>query len=309
MALAILILAHKNARQVARLFDVIHRPEDLILLHFERRASAALHRLGLQLAREHSNVVLLRPRAVLWGGYRMIGVQLEAIAAALRRPVPWTHFINLTGQDFPLKPTVEIADYLAARPDTSYVSWFDPVYQPFWNDARERLDRYYFEWPWLDRVLRVRGLGRHLRRILRWQNDLPHITGYRRPWPNFHYYGGANHVILNRAACNYVTSDPAARDVARWLRHSAHANEILFQTVLLNSPLAPTIVNTHLREIDFPPHSPHPRTFTSADFDRLTRSPKFFARKFDETVDARVLDRLTHYLNADVGRARFVAHR
>jgi hypothetical protein len=308
MSLAILILAHKNARQVARLFDVIHRPDDVILLHFERRAAAALHRLGRKLAAAHPNVILLRSRAVLWGGYRMVGVQLEAIAAARRRPEPWTHFINLTGQDFPLKPIAEISAYLAARPATSFVSWFDPVYQNYWSDARDRLARYYFEWPWLDRLLRVPGLGRRLRRLLRWENDLPHLTGYRRPWPDFHYYGGANHVILSRAACDYLTTAPAAREIARWLKHAAHANEILFQTALLNSPLAPTIVNTHLREIDFPPHAPHPRTFTSADFERLARSPKFFARKFDETVDAGVLDRLARRLHGGPGRQRFAAH-
>ncbi|HWA86523.1 MAG TPA: beta-1,6-N-acetylglucosaminyltransferase [Opitutus sp.] len=308
MPLAILILAHKNPRQVARLFEVIHRPEDLIVLHFDRRAPRALHRLGRDLARRHPNVILLRPRVVLWGGYRMVGIQLEAIAAALRSPVAWTHFINLTGQDFPLRPIDEIATYLAARPAASFVSWFDPVFVSVWRDAHDRLARYYIEWPWLDRLLRVRGLGRHLRRLLRWENDLPHLTGYSRTWPDFHYYGGANHVILSRAAGKYVCTSPAARAIARWLRHSSHANEILFQTALLNSPLAPTIVNTHLREIDFPPHAAHPRTFTTADLERLARSPHFFARKFDETVDARVLDALTRRLPPRAGHRRDLAH-
>ena len=308
MALAILILAHKNVRQVARLFDVVHRPDDLVLLHFDRRAPRSLHRLGRELARRHANVILLRPRIVLWGGYRMVGIQLEAIAAALRSPVAWTHFINLTGQDFPLKPISEIAAWLAARPQQSFVSWFDPVFVPTWADARDRLARYYIEWPWLDRLLRIPGLGRRLRRLLRWEKALPHLTGYRRTWPDFHYYGGANHVALHRAACDYLCHSPDARRIIRWLRHSSHANEILFQTTLLNGPLAPTLVNTDLREIDFPPHAAHPRTFTSADLERLAHSPHFFARKFDEAVDARVLDALTHRLQLRSGPRRRPAH-
>jgi hypothetical protein len=117
-----------------------------------------------------------------------------------------------------------------------------------------------------------------------------------RKQPKFHTYGGANHVILSRPGVKYITMDPAAQRIMRWLRHAAHANEMIFQTVMLNSPLAATIINGHLREIDFPLDSPHPRAFRSSDFDRLVQSPGFFARKFDEAVDVEILDRLAEHL-------------
>lgn len=296
MSLAFLILAHKNAHQVARLFHAIHRPEDVVVLHFDRRADAALHRLGRELARVHPNVILLRSRTILWGGAEMAVVQMAAMAAALRASDRWHHFINLTGQDFPIKPIADLEALLAAQPNASYVSWFDPILRPLWSNARERLARYYLEWPWLERLLHVPGVGRRVRKWLGWQNKLPHLPGYSRTWPDFRYYGGANHVILSRAGCTHLTSDPEAQRIIRWLRHSAHANEIVFQTVLLNSPLASTIVNAHLREIDFPEHSPHPRTLRAKDFDWLVQSPGYFARKFDEGVDAQILDRLGEHL-------------
>lgn len=301
MSLAFLILAHKHPRQVARLFAAIHRPDDIIVLHFDRRASPALHQLGRELARRHTNVVLLRPRTILWGGWEMAAVQIEAMAAALRAGATWHHFLNITGQDFPIKPLGELDAYLARAPAANYVSWFDPLQKPLWSNARARLTRFYVEWPWLERLLRVPGFGRRLRRMLGWENQLPHLPGVRRRWPEFHYYGGANHVIVSRAGAEYLAHHPDARRITRWLKHSAHANEIVFQTVLLNSPLAPTIVNDHLRHIDFPPHTPHPRTLRLADFDRLVRSPKFLARKFDESVDSAVLDRLAEHLGV-VGR-------
>jgi hypothetical protein len=296
MALAFVILAHKNARQVARLFRAVHRSGDVVVLHFDRRADPALHRLGRELARTHSNVVLLRSRSIFWGGYQIAAVQIEAIAAALRISDHWHHFINLTGQDFPIKPIGQLDAYLAAQPNANYVSWFDPLASPLWQNARERLTRYYFEWPWLERVLRLRGVGRRLRQLLHWQNQLPHIPGLSRKWPEFQYYGGANQVVLSRSGARYLSTDPAALRIVRWLKHAALVDEIVFQTVLLNGPLAPTVINDHLHEIDFPAHSPHPRTFRSDDFDRLVQSPDFFARKFDEAVDAQILDRLTQHL-------------
>lgn len=292
MPLAYLILAHKNPRQVARLFEALHDPADRFVLHFDRRAPAALHSLGRALARAHANVELLPARTILWGGCEMAAVQVAAMAAALRGGGSWHHFVNLTGQDFPLKPRAEIEARLAAAPAASYVSWFDPAAVPLWSNTRERLERYYLEWPWLDRLLRLPAAGRRLRRALGWRNRLPHLPLYRRRPPGFRVYGGANHVVLSRAACLHLATSPDARRILRWLRHAAHANEIVFQSVLLNSPLAPTIVNTHLREIDFPPHAPHPRTFTGADFERLARSDRLYARKFDETVDREVLERL-----------------
>lgn len=308
MPLAFFILAHKNARQVERLFRAIYRPEDVIVLHFDRRAAPALHRLGRELARTHANVHVLPSRSILWGGYQMAAAQIAGMEVALRASDNWHHFINLTGQDFPIKPIADLDAHLAARPDTNYVSWFDPVFNPLWSNARERLSRYYLEWPWLERLLRVPGLGRRLRKLFGWQNRLPHIPRYERTWPDFHYYGGANHVILSRAGCDYFVSDPDARRITRWLAHSAHANEIVFQTVLLNSPLASTIVNGHLREIDFPPHTPHPRTLRLADFDRLLASPNFFARKFDESVDSAILDRLGEHLGLVTANRYSAAH-
>lgn len=308
MSLAFFILAHKNARQIERLFQALYRPQDVIILHFDRRAPASLHRLGRELARHHKNVHVLPSRAILWGGYRMAATQIAGMDVALRASPSWHHFINLTGQDFPIKPIADLDAHLAAQPDANYVSWFDPVYKPLWNNARERLSRYYLEWLWLERLLRVPGFGRRLRKLLGWKNRLPHIPAYERTWPDFHYYGGANHVILSRAGCNYMVSNPEARRITRWLAHSAHANEIVFQTVLLNSPLAHTVVNSHLREIDFPPHTPHPRTFRGSDFDRLVASRNFFARKFDESVDSAILDRLAAHLGADAANRYSPAH-
>lgn len=297
MSLAILLLAHKNAHQVSRLFQAVYHPDDTFILHFDRRAEPALHQLGRELARDYENVILLPARSILWGGARMSEIQIEAMRVALAANRRWHHFVNLTGQDFPIKSRDTAVARLAAKPDANYISWFDPIVTPLWNNARERLERYYLEWPWLEQFLRQPYLGRRVKNVLGWKNKLPHVPRYRRAWPQFfRYYGGANHVILSREACSYMTRSLEAKRIIRWLRHSAHANEITFQSVILNSPLADTVVNANLREIVFPAHAPHPRTLLASDFDRLVRSDSLYARKFDESVDALILDRLEEHL-------------
>jgi len=294
MCLAFLILAHRLPSQVARLFDALHHEEDTFILHFDRRAPRSLHELGRRLARTHANVRLLPARRIVWGGPVMGEVQVEAMAAALAADRRWTHFLNLTGQDFPLKSRDEMLARFNAAPEKSYLSWFDPLDSGgLWRNARERLTRYHLAWPWLRQLLSVPGLGRRMGRVLGWKNQTPWIPGFTRRWPDFfRYYGGANHVALSREAARYLVEDPRARRIRRWLRAAGHPDEILFQSALLNSPLASTLVNETLREIDFPRHSPHPRTFTSGDLPRLLESPALLARKFDARTDAGVLDRL-----------------
>jgi len=294
MSLAFLILAHRLPSQVARLFTALYHRDDTFVLHFDWRAPRELHALGRELADTHPNVHVLPARRIVWGGPVMGEVQIEAMATALDCDRRWTHFLNLTGQDFPLKSRDEMIARFAAAPDKSYVSWFDPLNADgLWSNARERLTRYHLTWAWLQALLSIPGIGRRLRQLFGWTNQLPSLPGFERKWPDFFkYYGGANHVALSRSAVRYLVENPAAKRIRRWLRAAGHPDEILFQSVLLNSPFAPYIVNETLREIDFPRHSPHPRTFTTEDLPRLLESPALLARKFDAAVDPAVLDEL-----------------
>lgn len=225
----------------------------------------------------------------------MIGdVQIAAMQRALDLSSQWSHFINLTGQDFPIKSREEILRKLSPLHGTSFVSWFDPLASPLWKNARARLDRYHLAYPWLARLLQLPGVGRRVRHLFGWDNQLPYVPFYRRKWPAFfRYYGGAHHVILNRETCAYMNADARAHRIRRWLRHAGIADEIIFQTVLLNSPLAPTLVNEHFREIVFPASdSPHPMTLTEKDLPRLFASRAFFARKFEPVKSDGVVDAL-----------------
>jgi len=297
VAIAYHLLAHKNPAQVERLFRVLYHPGDVFVLHFDRSAPRALHALGERLASAHSNVRVLRPRKILWGGSAMAEVQIAAMQAALKLGGAWTHFINLTGQDFPLKSRAEVLARL--DPARSYLTWFNPVESGLWNNARTRLTRYHLHWPWLNALLAVPGLGRMLRALCGWINQLPYVPRCSRRWPDFFvYYGGSNHVALSRVTARYLVEAPDAVRIRRWLLPAGHSSEIVFQSVLLNSPLVDTLVNENWREIDFPMHAPNPRTFTTSDLPQLLACPALYGRKFDEQVDAQILDKLERHISA-----------
>ncbi|MGH3026010.1 MAG: beta-1,6-N-acetylglucosaminyltransferase, partial [Gaiellaceae bacterium] len=114
-------------------------------------------------------------------------------------------------------------------------------------------------------------------------------------------YGGGRPWILRREAVryvdDYVRSNPG---LVRFFEHVLHPSELMFQTVLLNSPFAREIVNDHRHYLEWRGGS-SPATLTSADLDTLLASDCLFARKFDVTVDSTVLDRIDERMEAQGG--------
>ena len=294
MALAYCILAHKNPAQVARLLRAVWHPDNLYVLHFEKRAPRAEHQALARLADEHPNVRILPPRAVLWGRYSQVAIQLDALSRLLKDNVGWTHFINLTGQDFPLKPQTDIMSELASARDMSFVSYFDPFDGIHWKNAGERLERVHIDSPLLEVILGVPGLGRRLRHLLGWNNRMPSVPFLRRKPPaTFKYVGGSNHTILARDAASYICSDPKASETIRWLKWTGHPDESVYQSTLLNSRFSELTVNDDRRAVFWAnAGDPSPRTLTLADLPRLREardSGKLFARKFDPAVNEEVI--------------------
>ena len=77
-----------------------------------------------------------------------------------------------------------------------------------------------------------------------------------------------------------------------FFRRASSPDEAFFQSILLSSPLAETIVNDDLRYIDWSEGGASPRVLTTYDLDRMLASHCLFARKFDPRVDSEVLDAL-----------------
>lgn len=310
MALSYCILAHKNPDQLARLLRALAHPGNLLLLHYEKRAPRHEREAVARLAREIPGVHLLPSRRILWGHYSVVGVQLEAMRRALELDGAWTHFITLSGQDFPLQPQAAMVNELAASRGTSFLSFFDPFAQPYWKNVNDRVTRYHIESAALERFIRLPFIGRRIRALLGWEYRLPAIPGIRRTLPPWlRYMGGSNHVTLAREAAEYILGDPAARRIIGWLRHSGIPDESLFQSVLCHSPLAGALVNDDRRAIRWERHdAPSPATFTAADLPWLREERargRLFARKFDANIDDEPLRALENELGSQETRKGF----
>lgn len=292
MPLAFHILAHRAPQQVQRLITAILRPQHLLVLHFDRRAPRELHELGHRLAAENANVILQKPRAVVWAGWQGLHTQLEAMELALRSKLPWSHFITLSGADFPLQSVEKTSAELAVKEGVSFVTSFDAI--KVWKDGRARVEKHYIASPFLSRVISMPYVGRRFRRLMGWENSsLPFVHGIRRIYPKqWPYLGGINWCVLARTACAWITTDAEARAFARWVKHVAIPDEMYFQSVLCSNRFSGEIENRAAHFVDFPPGSINPTVLTMRDLPRLYSSGFPFARKFDLAVDSAVIEAL-----------------
>jgi len=261
---------HKNGAQVLRLVRRLQTDEARFVVHVDAKAPDSVAQTVAAGARSLDGVHLLERQPCYWGGFGIVDVALRAIDHGLRDGFDYACFV--TGQDYPIRSAEAIEDFLAQADGASFLNhWRLPT--PYWGSdgGLARVERWHL----------VSRLVLHLR--LPWRRRVPHGLAP---------YGGEAHWCLSRAAAEHLAA--VARDdprLLRFFRHVLHPDEIFVQTVLAASPLAPTLVDDHLRYIDWSV-SPGPKILTAADYDAVVGSGKLFARKLDAAVDERLMDML-----------------
>lgn len=202
--------------------------------------------------------------------------ELRGMARLLKMDKNWGYFINLSGQDFPLKSQKYIRNFLSKHTDTQFIRHADQrMARP---DTMNRVNSFFIE---------------AFQRIFR--------TGIARKFPsNAKPYIGTQWKVVSRRFCEFVCHDPLSARFKRFYRHSFIADEGFFQTVLMNSFPNRTVINDDLRMIDWVPDGDiklRPRTFTTRDAMQLMASPDLFARKFDSGEDSHILDVLEQHIS------------
>ena len=104
--------------------------------------------------------------------------------------------------------------------------------------------------------------------------------------------GGSQWWCLTRdAVAHVITLLDKNPKLKRFFQHTNVPDEIVFQTVLFNSPFADQIISDDLHYIDWTRPNPNvPRTFVAEDVGNIAGSNKFFARKFDLARDSTIFD-------------------
>jgi len=274
--IAYLILVHRYPGQFKRLFRAIYHPANYYLVHVDRRSGVGLQTEIQDFLSSFTNASLLKSQRILWAGYSIVDAELRGIEELLKISSEWEFFINLSGQDFPLKSQMHIQDFLSRNRGNDFIKVANQ--SKVRPETLNRIQNYFIEFG--NRILHTSMKRPYLRGVT------PHI--------------GNQWMILNRKFCEFVSYSPEVERFKRFYRYTFIPDESFFQTVMMNTNYKGVIVNDDKRIIDWVPIGTiklRPRDFTSKDAEFLLASQGLFARKFNETVDAGILSILESNLS------------
>jgi Core-2/I-Branching enzyme len=282
MKIGYIITAHTLPDHLVRLVRRLESDDARFFIHVDRRApDGVMSAVDRDLA-GRADVQLVRRHRVQWASFSQLQAVLEGVYALLAWPERIDYGVLLTGQDYPLRAPAAIESTLADAAGRSFM-----VYRPSAGRFLERVTRWHWHGEILGRRARVpnRFVPLKVRRSL--PNGLAPYTGFA-------------HWCLSRECLEYVAM--CNPELTRFFRWSSSPDETYFQTILMSSPLADTLVNDDLRYVDWSDGGASPRVLTSWDLERMLRSSALFARKFDPRVDPNVIDALDAHIDHDDDR-------
>ncbi len=275
MRLAYSISGYKAPRQFAWLMSAIRHPDDLFVVHVDGRTPAAEFDAIRAVAGDAPNVVFIERQPITYMGISMVEVELRAMRAALAVQPPFDYFVTLSMQDYPIKRRDEIVAALAADPGRDYVTFERLSEMPFHMRRR----------PWLWAVERNgRLLKTPIPRLV--PRDLS--MAWKGPWWR----------ILSRETCAWVAEAALTERYLGFCRNMQTPDEFFFQNLLQQGPRRACLADGYRHFTLWSGRSASPETLTVAQLPALLASPLWYARKFDETVDTVVLERLAQRIGA-----------
>jgi hypothetical protein len=280
MELAYIISAYQYPEQLIRLVHRLNADATSFFVHVDKKTDERIYRDMVDGLGGLRNVRFVRRHRCEWGGYGHVAATLEGIAEIVRTGTRFDYALLLTGQDYPIKSNEQIAGFLQTHKDKLFLEYF-PLPADVWANrgiagGMDRIEA----WHW-------RIGKRHVR--------FPpgHRLPIKRRFPKaFRPFGGSSYWCLPRECIRYIYELTSRdRTFTRFFRYVDVPDEIVFQTIVLNSPFREMAVNDNLRYIDWKDaDAGSPAILRKSDFGKLMSSPKLFARKFDIRVDAEVLN-------------------
>ena len=282
MKLAHLILAHNHPQQLERLVNRLTHPDADIYIHLDKKTDySAFNQIasvpGVQFVKNRVSVA--------WAEYSVVEATISGIKQITDSGVVYSHINLLSGNDYPLRNAEDIQRFYFSNPGKSFI-WYDKIF-PGWPDGQARIDGYYLgDYGFPGRY----ALGKLMTKLL------PN----RKMPGGMEAYGRAQWWTLTPEAAlfciHYLDTHPT---VKRFLMQTWCMDEVVFQTVLCNSPMRDKLVNDNKRYVLLDPRC-SPVTLTMEHAQQLAASGKFYARKFNAETDSAIFDFLDEFATKQI---------
>ncbi|XP_046544409.1 beta-1,3-galactosyl-O-glycosyl-glycoprotein beta-1,6-N-acetylglucosaminyltransferase 3-like [Haliotis rubra] len=196
--IAFSVLMYRNVEQFERLLRAVYRPHNYYCVHVDSKTSGVIRDAVSNIVNCFPNIFLSSSSVdVRWGEFSVLEPELVCIRDLLKHNRKWKYFINLTGQEFPLKTNYQLVKILRAYSGA--------------NDVSATVSRIF-------------------ENAYRWWLAGP-------PPADIRPVKGAVHIIANRHFVDYAVHHPVAHDLLQWVKKTKVPDETFFATLNHNPQL------------------------------------------------------------------------
>lgn len=284
---AYLIACHNNFNILQKLLLSLDDERNDIYIHADKRWKNFDKKKILETVKK-ANVIFVKRLKINWGGFTQIKSTLILLNEAVKTEHSYYHFIS--GVDMPLKTQDYIHNFFKQHSGEEFVvvdkdSNLNPVnlvrikYYHIFQDFLGREEYGFYRY-----VRYVHNILLDLQKKLK-VNRLKGLEGK--------IYKGSNWFSITHDFAKYIIANK--KFIKKHFSRSVCADELLMQTLLMNSEFRKNKSEIQIRHVDWKRGTPY--TFRSEDFEELTSTQGLFARKFDENVDIEIVDSVFDFIN------------
>ena len=265
-------MAHSHEYLLGKLLEKLQHPQVMVFVHIDKKSQPLFEKLSVlypsQMIRDRVNVQ--------WAHLSQVLAMFSSYKEIRSGGYDFSHFLVVSGQDQPVKPMDELVNFLTSQPGKSFLSYV-ALSKEGWAGAMKRYRYHYY--------VRMEKLWR----------GLMMLTGIRRQFPfGLNPFGGAQWVNLSKKHFDYVIEFCEKHvSLMKFMETVRFPEEMLFQTLLINSEYKKDCINNDLRYVKWLPGRSNPEILTEDHMAEIKGEPdKFFARKFDKELSAVLLKKL-----------------
>ncbi len=218
-------MVHHKPQAFKELFRQIYTKDQYYLIHIDRKAKPEVtEEIQLYLIR-FPNAYVLESMNIVSGGFSMIQAELNAMEYLLQVSREWDYFINLSGEDYPLRSQKIIRQFLGQQKERNYLFYYDQkFYRP---DTLQRIQNHFTE------------LTHKISSLIYKREFMKDVIPYI----------GGKWMILTRTACLFMTGNKRVMEFEDYYLHTLLPAESFFQTVFMNTEFNEIIINDDKRAV------------------------------------------------------------
>ncbi len=290
MKFAYLIMAHNNPEQLKILLKLLDYEENEIYLHIDKKNTDILmHNIAQYV--KYASIHIYKKYKVYHAGYSQTVCQTFLLEKACKTYHDYYHLIS--NADLPLKSNDEIVRFFKENNGKEFIHFESRNY------IEKDVCKYYFFLYFL--ICKTHGIVRSFLKTI----ENKSISVQKKWGVNRKFYCGANwYSITHSLATDFCKHK---KEMLRKVRWTISSDELIMQTFVLdisnkNYPLYAETTSDYdykslNRAIDW--YRGDPYIWRAKDYNELINSPAVFGRKFDITIDEKIVKDIANYVRGN----------